>query len=346
VQDSTNSNPVSSRRVFLRRGAAAGGLAAAGGASLYSQDPPAKVIPPQKTDPKDQPPATPKQRELRASPPSTTRLTKLGPLKNLIGTWIGKGFNLISLPDFDNPTGPQPFRVKLNSTTEILEFQPIGGNVPNRGSTGQVDIEIFGVTYLQRICDSLTNGALHIEPGIWLNVPESTVPKQPATVVRQGSIPHGTSVLAQGGVIPTQNGGPTIQAVDSTPFNNNGPIVDAKYLAPFDQATLPPGFTPAFLKNPNLALTRAIVGQNIVSTDVLRISTKVDPVSSTGGGLLNIPFLVSNANVVQLDAIFWIETIKQPDGTEFLQLQYTQTVILNFLNINWPHISVATLIKQ
>jgi hypothetical protein len=38
--------------------------------------------------------------------------------------------------------------------------------------------------------------------------------------------------------------------------------------------------------------------------------------------------------------------VRQTDGSEFLQLQYTQTVILNFLNIDWPHISVATLVKQ
>ncbi len=47
-----------------------------------------------------------------------------------------------------------------------------------------------------------------------------------------------------------------------------------------------------------------------------------------------------------LDAIFWIEKVRQPDGTYFMQLQYTQTVILSFLDISWPHISVATLVKQ
>jgi hypothetical protein len=46
-----------------------------------------------------------------------------------------------------------------------------------------------------------------------------------------------------------------------------------------------------------------------------------------------------------MNAIFWIETVERADGTQFLQLQYTQTVILNFLDIDWPHISVATLIK-
>ena len=29
-----------------------------------------------------------------------------------------------------------------------------------------------------------------------------------------------------------------------------------------------------------------------------------------------------------------------------MQLQYTQKIILNFLGIDWPHISVATLVKQ
>ena len=154
-------------------------------------------------------------------------LSQLGPLKNLGGTWVGKGFNLISLPDFDNPQGPQTFRVKLNATREILEFQRIGGNVPNRGSQGQKDINIFGLTYLQRISDSPTSGALHIEPGLWLHVPATTVPDLPATVVRQGSIPHGTSILVQGAIIPAANGPPTIHAVDSTPFNDKGPITSA-----------------------------------------------------------------------------------------------------------------------
>jgi len=33
----------------------------------------------------------------------------------------------------------------------------------------------------------------------------------------------------------------------------------------------------------------------------------------------------------------------QPNGKSFMQLQYVQRVILNFIGINWPHISVATL---
>jgi hypothetical protein len=76
--------------------------------------------------------------------------------------------------------------------------------------------------------------------------------------------------------------------------------------------------------------------------------------TSPTGGITNIPFINVNANATSLTAIFWIETVQNPDGSTFLQLQYTQTVILDFpvfgpppsnpvVPISWPHISVATL---
>ena len=98
---------------------------------------------------------------------------------------------------------------------------------------------------------------------------------------------------------------------------------------------------PAWVVDPNKALAAAIVGQEITSTTMIAISTSPDP-----AGILNIPFSVSNAKPLQLDAILWIETVTQPDGSSFMQLQYTQTVLLTFLGINWPHVSVATLVKQ
>ncbi len=55
---------------------------------------------------------------------------------------------------------------------------------------------------------------------------------------------------------------------------------------------------------------------------------------------------MKNANATQCTATFWIETVKNKDGSEFLQLQYSQTVLLDFGNIIWPHISVGTLVKQ
>jgi hypothetical protein len=297
------------------------------------------------------PPAAPAQAgPLRASDPQSLFAQNLGPLAELAGTWVGNGFNVMSLPDFDSKppsTGPKAFRIKLNATRELLQFTPIGGAIPNRGvetdlanGTGQTDIELFGLTYLQRISDAVSNDALHIEPGIWVNVPATTVlPVQDTTVVRMGTIPHGDSLLAQSTAVLTVPGGPRIAAVDTRPV---GPGVTPGYLDAFNNPVppLPPGLLPAWVVDPNQALIAAIAGQTITKTVVLVIST--DPV----GGIVNIPFVVSNSNAIRLDAIFWIETVQQPDGSSFMQLQYTQTVILNFLGINWPHISVATLVKQ
>ena len=61
------------------------------------------------------------------------------------------------------------------------------------------DINMVGLTYMQQIAekDDPSQG-LHIEPGIWVNVPHTTNPSEPPTVVRMTSIPHGTAILAQG----------------------------------------------------------------------------------------------------------------------------------------------------
>jgi hypothetical protein len=48
-----------------------------------------------------------------------------------------------------------------------------------------------------------------------------------------------------------------------------------------------------------------------------------------------------------MSAIFWLEKVQREHGDgHYLQLQYTQSVNLNFLNIDWPHIQVATLVKH
>ncbi len=207
---------------------------------------------------------------LAALPPA------LGLLADLAGTWVGTGFNVISLPDFDShapSTGPSAFRLKLNSTIETLEFTPIGGSVPNRGAltafgatTGQPDIALNGLRYLQRVSDLVTNEALHIEPGFWLSVPPTTVlPPQPAaTLARLSTIPHGDSLMAQGGGFGVA-GGPLIAAANTLP-TKDGKVLGPPYTTPFQDPPLPQNFKLPFVQNPNLALQQAILGQDITST--------------------------------------------------------------------------------
>src|SRR5271166_601179 len=158
----------------------------------------------------------------------------LGPLAAFTGTFQGNGFNLIFRPDSTaSPTTlptplpptkpgdlPRDNLLELNLTSETLEFQPSLGSVPNRGTGTQEDIFLNGVPYLQKINDVTVPSqpvGIHFEPGIWLAVPATTDPKEGPTVARMASIPHGTTVEAQGtsAIAP---GPPTIPAVDITPF--------------------------------------------------------------------------------------------------------------------------------
>ncbi len=344
---------------------------------------------------------------------SRPQVTKdLGVLAELSGTWEGFGFNLIGRPD---KQGNSPVFLELNQTFETLSFIPISSTIPNRGFAVD-DIQLFGLTYLQKITDTVTGGALHIEPGIWIHIPSQDADGV-ESVARMGNIPHGNSLLAQGSAINLDpfNGNPfdpdKVAATNTSPF----PVEDA-----FPTTSTPPGtgkgmpapgtlsgFPPYNLSNltppavdfrtpagdsppkqlpgailnvpmqdvildPTKLLTAALSGQTISKMVVINIATvpsllQQQPPSSSGaqqqpvdilknfqgagGGIENIPFLQTNANAATMFATFWIEEITAP--SHLLQLQYVQTVFLNFpilgvspvANLTWPHVSVATLQK-
>src|SRR5260370_1203678 len=131
--------------------------------------------------------------------------------------------------------------------------------------------------------------------------------------------------------------------VDSFPFTDptmpdlNTPakniITNPVYIGPYLNTALPEGCLPpgldakATIRNPTLALLAAIEGQNITNTVVIQVSTAAAQGST---GILNIPFVVRNANALRMDAMFWIETVQPSNGDPFLQLQYAQRVILDF----------------
>ena len=152
---------------------------------------------------------------VRLSPSTEDVLANLGPLRELAGNWEGFGFNLVARPDFKNDAN---LFLELNLTKETLKFDPISTSVPNRGFA-QTDIELFGLTYLQKISDRTTGGALHIEPGIWVSVPNTTDPALPGSVARMGTIPHGNALLAEGVAAPF-SGPPTLGSGDATGISN------------------------------------------------------------------------------------------------------------------------------
>ena len=272
-------------------------------------------------------------RAVAASAPS------LGPLTAFAGTFKGRGFNTIFRPDSVATPTPLPIPVppggdnvlELNLTEETLSFSPSLGSIPNRGSGNQADAFLNGVPYLQTISDVTFPSqpvGIHFEPGIWLSVPVTTDPAEGATVARMASIPHGTTVEAQG-TFSTIAGKPTIPGVDITPSVIGNPAKKIPFpsqtatddktpripqnLAPFITAGT---ITQAMLTDPNTLLRNHIASQNITSTTVISISS--DPASPLfGGGTDNIAFLLGdpaaanpNANAVRMDATFWIETVE------------------------------------
>ena len=355
----------------------------------------------------------------------------LGPLAAFVGSWEGSGFNTIFRPD--NPVTPTPLPtpvpvsdniLELNLTSETLTFSPSLGAVPNRGSNPQGDIFLNGVPYLQAINDVTIAGqttGIHLEPGMWVIVPSTTAPAEGQTLVRMASIPHGTTIQAQG-VSTTAAGKPIIPAVNITPFVTGQSQATAPITFPSQTATnqgtprIPQDLTSfiaagtitqAMLTDPNTVLRNHIATQTITTTTTISIDTlaptgtnpPTQPAAGTpafGGGTDNIAFLQGdgakplptrpNAQSLQMTATFWIEAVEQtivvpvfkpgqppllvkPETTVIgqrvptfsvtppkeitepitikvtsTQIQYSQTVLLNFNGLTWPHISVATLV--
>lgn len=133
-----------------------------------------------------------------------TEPVNLGVLETLVGTWVGPGFNIIEVPNMNQAKpGPPPadkFKIILNSTAETFTFSSIGGDIINRGNA-QADIAFQGLHYLQQVDDvNLPSGqnGIHLETGLFLNLPSGTDPAVQPSIARLGSIPHGDSILAQG----------------------------------------------------------------------------------------------------------------------------------------------------
>ena len=268
----------------------------------------------------------------------------------------GPGFNTIFRPNNAAPTAtsfprpvfplppapPNEAVLELNLTWDEINFSKQLGNVPNRGLDNQNDIELNGVTYLQVVKD-ITNyvtgkaepptpntTVIHTETGFWLNVPEtSNNPVLGNTLVRLGSIPHGTTINAQGpGPAVLTKGAPDISPRSITPFVIGNPSdskkMKSQVVTDEDTSRLPQDLTPFIregtitadiLQNPVIPLTQINSQIRISETLTFTVSTQ-SASPETGGGTSNISFLVGaatqgpNAKAVQMESTFWIETVQ------------------------------------
>ena len=311
----------------------------------------------------------------RAAPNTLTAHDLLGNLRGFVGhhdsrTWKGHGFNMLWRPNHGQ-SGTQDFFLELNMTKEEIDFRDITGTgVANRGFHNK-DIFLGAIAYIQQVSDK--TGPQHFEPGVWINIEATDDPKEPLSVARMGSIPHGTTINLQGVSIVAGAVPPKLDVASITPFKIGSPDDGVTGLHGFPeqknvQTPMPsrtdpvhvPGLDDPHLNDPNQFLHDANKGLTFLSNTVLILTSKLNdplsPVSSrppapapdTGGGTDDIAFLDGtasgpNAFVDRVTTTFWIERVRDATGHEFDQLQYTQRVLLNFNGLSWPHVSVATL---
>jgi len=259
--------------------------------------------------------------------PLTTAL-QLGPLAFLTGSWRGPGFNTIWRPDNSQPPESSTIHrfLELNLTNDSFDFQVIPGAVPNRGFNTQPDLDLYGLTYLQRVSDadpapsptvepqgySQTAGqALHIEPGLFMNVPASQQPSSGDTpivnknaIVRMGSIPHGVTVVMQGpnpGTTPTP-GAPKIPPL--TPFTGYpglNPIpFPGPYTVPPQPAPVPPGPNPPAVGIQPIVTNGA---QHVIPEINIALDTLAPGSQSTGPFPASFQGFINDPNSVLRDAI-------------------------------------------
>lgn len=229
----------------------------------------------------------------------------------------------------------------LQLTTEQWTFGPTLGHIPNRGFDKQEVLNLGGLAYMQTV-QNVTNletgkgdkpkttagSGIHFEPGMFLYVPKANF-QDTDTIARMASIPHGTTINAQGRV-PTKNpanslggvtGAPTIDVVDTTPFpigrfKPEDKLVGA-FAKPMDagrenrtlrvptnlglfinQKTI----TSEIIKDPNVILRNALKGLTVKEHVAFELSTGHPTAKVNSGGISNIAFLSGRQDPVK-DAV-------------------------------------------
>ncbi|MEO9648765.1 MAG: heme-binding protein [Roseobacter sp.] len=312
----------------------------------------------------------------------------LGPLRLLPGIWKntddlhGFGFNMIALPFAPNEDAG--YRLLMNQYDEELHFSIVDKGVPNRGSgfdpatqsAVEADQTIVALDYDQRIIqiaaedfpasgktDIFQGQAIHKEPGLWLHMTDQNT--NGINIARLGTVPHGNSLLTLGraqndpvaglppNVIPNVNGVVVGGGTDPNEDDFVPPYFDPYkhfHENPFKGSVDIPGFDgfepvdmTALLRH---ALATKLPGE-VKRTMRLHVDSTLDH-----AGIVNIPFVVRQADATAMNATFLIYEVEDSEtGRLRYFMQYVQNVILDFIGrpdghpgrARWPHVSINTM---
>lgn len=181
--------------------------------------------------------------------------------------------------------------LELNLTDDRFHFQVIPGVVPNRGLDPQNDLSLYGLHYLQRVSDA--------DPA-----PSPLVNKK--SIVRMGSVPHGTTVLMQG---PSPDSTPKFgkpHIPKLTPFTGypgvtaGPPPSFPSYTVPPAPAPVPPGPNPPGMGIQPVTL---VGGAHFVPEINIALDTLVPPSLSSGPFPAHFQDFIDDPNSVLRHAI-------------------------------------------
>jgi hypothetical protein len=306
---------------------------------------------------------------IQSNPPPN--IDGLGPLIHLIGTWTNQdlgstytggkaspySYNIMPLPTSSASTG---YILKNFKYYEEITFSPVHGNAPNRGGSYNQNANIL--FYEQRVYFAegpAKDKLVHAENGSWLFLatgPQSQnpykktpvvphpipIPAQPefSNVAKQMSVPHGNSILAQGGINPNAyiQEGPL--KIEDYPNDVIPPTIDSK---PYQEKSVGNPY-PELNKNPNQPLQDGTKDNPCDAFIHLSVDTQNPQVL---GHVTNIPFEERHANVVDYKANYWLQAF---EFGQFTQLSYNQTIYMDIKIgdsiVKFPHITCNTLTKK
>lgn len=277
----------------------------------------------------------------------------LGPLKDLVGVWEGKGtgWNMIALPfqGAPRPDAGFKFRVLMNQYDEVLKFDFVDDNVKNRGllRPGQLGFDqvVAALDYEQQISQIAAEDQppskfagppglpIHHEPGLWLweknrrakddQIKEDVVSEVELDVARLAAIPHGNSVLAMGHST-VHKGMPKIPALSGLPSGRFEDVstpgydfMSDPYLAPYRHYITNPfkGTLSGVAAFPGFSPADMNEILRFANTGVNIVRTTTLTVDSTRqkGGIANAPFTVREAEPVSMKSTFWVQELAEKD---------------------------------
>ena len=264
---------------------------------------------------------------------------------SLNGEWQDSfGWNFISQPKLNEP-GTSDFEMRVDQMRETVTFKKLGGIARNVGITGQAGF--WQAMAYECAIETPAGDGIHHEMGHFLlKVLESgeTGEDLRSDIIRQATIPRANSMMTTGVLEPG-----TIAdaiAVQDTPFYDAKPkanddqlqnLIDSELAAKQQQVT---GLSGPDLQRPLVWLQTILADEPVQRDWVFGFRHDHGQSQMANGQRVSDPVSIGN-----LLSDFWIAKRKLK-GETIETLQYAQKVNLIFHNIEWPHVSMNTLIKQ